>query len=444
MTKEEKNPQQKKQLVILGAGFAGLKLAKLMKNTSYEVTIIDKHNYHEFAPLFYQIASCGLEPGAICFPLRKEFWKADNIHYRYGDVLSIDPDFHKIVTDTEEIFYDELVIATGVTTKFFGMQQVKDFSFTLKTTSEGLLLRNQILLCLEKAGECNDLNSRKKMLTFVVSGAGPAGVEVSGALGELKKYVIPREYPEINPDEVRILLIEATDKVLRTMSDTASRKSAKFLQELEVELMLNTGISDYDGNVVTTTKGDQILTDTLIWTAGVEGFQFPGLRSDVYGPSNRLKVNEYNQLIDHPHIYAIGDCCIMLTAETPYGHPQVAQVAIQQATNLAKNLKEKSLTHAFSYYDKGSMATIGRNRAVVDLKIHKFAGRFAWWMWLLVHLLTLVGIRNKIVTFINWVVNYFTYNSSLRLLIKPTLRGKRPSPYCAPCEGNKELPNDSM
>lgn len=433
---------EKRQLVILGCGFAGLKLAKEMKHSNYDIIIVDRHNYHEFAPLFYQVASCGLEPGAICFPLRKEFRNAANIHFKYGDVLEIDTRFHKVVTDTEEFFYDELVIAMGVTTRFFGMQNVKDYSFTLKSTSEGLLLRNQILLCLEKAAECGDPESRKKMLTFVISGAGPAGVEVGGALGELKKYVIPREYPEINPEEVQILLIEASDKVLRTMSPVASRKSAKFLQELEVDVLLNTGIVNYDGNEVVTSRGDHYPTDTLIWTAGVEGAPIKGLEADNFGPGNRILVNEYNQLIHHEHIYAIGDCCLMITAEKPFGDPQVAQVALQQAVTLSKNLRKQTMGIKFRYNDKGSMATIGRNRAVVDLPYHKFAGRFAWWMWLLVHLVTLVGVRNKIVTLINWVWNYFSYNSSLRLLIKPTQRAKRPTPYCRECKDEDSSASD--
>lgn len=431
-----KSLTDKKKIVLIGAGFAGLKFAKLMKNSDYDLTIIDRHNYHEFAPLFYQIASCGLEPGAICFPLRKEFRHAHNIHFRLGEVESIDPLLHKVTTDTEDFFYDYLIIASGTTTKFFGMKNVKDYSFTLKTTSESLLIRNQVLLCLEKAVECNNPESRKRMLTFIVSGAGPAGVEISGALGEMKKYVLPREYPELNPDEMHIILIEAADKVLRTMSDNASRKSAQFLHELEVEVLLNTGIVNYDGNEVVTSTGNHYFTDTVIWTAGVEGTYFPGLQPEDYGPANRLYVDRFNRLIRHEGIYAMGDCCLMQTPEKPHGDPQVAQVAIQQAVNLANNLLAGEFTTPFSYKDKGSMATIGRNRAVVDLKHSKMAGRFAWWMWLLVHLVTLVGVRNKIVTLINWVWNYFSYNSSLRLLIKPALRNKRPKPVCCPLEAD--------
>lgn len=434
---ENKSSAEKKKIVLIGAGFAGLKLAKKMKNSSFDITLIDRHNYHEFAPLFYQIASCGLEPGAICFPLRKEFHRSPNIHFRLGEVQAIDPELHTVITDTDEFYYDYLIIASGTTTKFFGMKEVKDFSFTLKTTSEGLLIRNQVLLCLEKAVECNNPESRKKMLTFVISGAGPAGVEISGALGEMKKYVLPREYPELNPEEMRILLIEAADKVLRSMSEKASRKAALFLHELEVEVILNTGIVNYDGNEVITSSGEHIPTDSLIWTAGVEGSYFQGLKPEDYGPANRLLVDPYNRLIHYDSIFSVGDCCLMQTPENPHGDPQVAQVAIQQAENLANNLIEGKFSTPFKYKDKGSMATIGRNRAVVDLKHKKMAGRFAWWMWLLVHLVTLVGIRNKIVTLINWVWNYFSYNSSLRLLIKPAIRDKRPTPECRP------LPNEN-
>lgn len=430
--------KEKKHIVILGAGFAGLRFANLMKHSNFEITIIDRHNYHEFAPLFYQISSCGLEAGAICFPLRKEFRNQKNIRFKLGEVKTIEPEYHKVITDSEEIFYDYLIIATGVTTKFFGMKTIQDYSFTLKTTADGLLMRNQILLCLEKAAQCKNRESRKKMLTFVISGAGPAGVEIGGALGEMKKYVLPREYHDIDSSEVKIILIEAADKVLRTMSDTASRKAARFLQELEVEVWLNTNIVSYDGNEVVTSKSEKIPTDTLIWTAGVEGFPFPGLKPDDFGAGNRLLVNEFNQLQKYPSIYAIGDCCLMGRPDKPHGDPQVAQVAIQQATNLAKNFLSAKFDSPFTYKDKGSMATIGRNRAVVDLKWHKFAGRFAWWMWLLVHLLTLMGIRNKIVTLINWIWNYFSYNSSLRLLIKPAIRAKRPMPYCNPCESPKK------
>lgn len=428
------NNSFRKKLIVLGCGFGGLKLAKMLKNSVYEVILIDRHNYHEFAPLFYQIASSGLEPGAICFPLRYEFSRASNIHYKYGNVNSIDTKNKIVLTDNGDFKYDLLVIGIGVTTRFFGMTDIEEFSYTLKTTSEGLLLRNQILLCLEKATECKEEECRKRMLTFVISGAGPAGAEIGGALGELKKYVIKREYPEINPSEVRIIIIEAADRVLRAMSNEASIKSAKYLNELEVEVYLNTGITRYDGKIVETNTGEKIPTDTLVWTAGVEGIKIKGLSSEDFGQSNRLLVDKYNRLIHHDDIYAIGDCCLMITPQSPHGHPQVAQVAIQQGANLAKNLKEESFIHEFSYKDKGSMATIGRNRAVVDLKLFHFGGRLAWWTWLFIHLITLVGIRSKIITFVNWVWNYFTYNSSLRIMVNPTLRNKRPSPTCESSE----------
>lgn len=432
------NLTDKKRIVLIGAGFAGLNFAKLMKNSDYDVTLIDRHNYHEFAPLFYQIASCGLEPGAICFPLRKEFRNSRNIHFRLGEVEAIDPVAHKVITDTEDYSYDYLIIASGTTTKFFDMEDVKQFSFTLKTTSESLLIRNQVLLCLEKAVECNNPESRKRMLTFVVCGGGPAGVEISGALGEMKKFILPREYPELNPEEVQIVLMDRGKRLLKAMSENAGQYAAKFLKELEVEVLLGTGITNYDGNEVVTTTGKHYFTDTVIWTAGVEGSYLPGLQAEDYGPAKRLYVDQFNKLIRHEDIYAIGDCCLMQTPENPNGDPQVAQVAIQQSANLAKNLLVGQFKTPFKYRDKGCMATIGRNRAVVDLKHTKMAGKFAWFTWLLVHLVTLVGVRNKIVTLINWVWNYFSYSSSLRILIKPALRKRRPKPVCCPLEPDAE------
>ncbi|MGL5683986.1 MAG: NAD(P)/FAD-dependent oxidoreductase [Marinifilaceae bacterium] len=424
----------KKHIVIIGAGFAGLKLANQIKHSNLDITILDRHNYHEFAPLFYQIASCGLEPGAICFPIRRELSKYSNVRFKLGELQGIDIERRTVIANDEEIDYDVLVLATGVVTRFFGMKDVETHALTLKTTAEGLLMRNQILMCLEKAAHCPDATARKRMLTFVVSGGGPAGVEISGALGEMKRYVIPREYPDINPDEVRIILIEAADGVLRTMSDNASRKAAQFLQELEVTAMLGTSITSYDGNAVTTNHGDKIETTTLIWTAGVEGVKYNGLQMEDFGPGNRLLVDEYNALKNHKNIYAIGDCSLMLSETLPKGHPQVAQVAIQQAENLAHTLLHPESKHAFQYHDKGSMATIGRNRAVVDLKHMKMAGRMAWLIWLFIHLISLMGIRNKLVTLINWTWNYFSFNTSLRLLISPAPRKEIPTPDCSgPC-----------
>ena len=421
----------RKKLVILGCGFAGLQLSKhLDKTEEYEIYLIDKHNYNEFSPLFYQVASCGLDSGSICFPIRREFKYSTHFHFCFEEMKSIDTEKQLVQVGNFQIPYDKLVIATGVVSRYFGNDAIRDYSFDLKSVPDALLLRDQILLSIEKANECTDIEVRKKLLTFVICGGGPAGAEIAGALGEFKKFIIPKQYKRLDSRDMRIIVIEGSGKIIHSMSEHASTKSAQFLQELGVELILGAHIQNYDGKTVTTDKGDSIDTQTLIWTAGVEGVVFPGLDKTDYGPGNRLLVDEYNRLKNHPEIFAIGDCCLMITDEKPRGDPQLAQVAMQQAVNLARNLKQPDVSKwkKFSYYDKGSMAIIGRNRAVVDLKHHHFAGRTAWWLWLFIHLIMLIGVRNKVVTFINWVWNYFSYDGNLQLIIKPSDRDKKPMP----------------
>lgn len=409
----------KQQVVIVGGGFAGLNLIKHLDKTIYDIILIDKNNYHTFPPLFYQIASSGLEPASICFPFRQEVQKLTNVRYCMAELLSIHDNENFITTTAGEIEYDYLVIATGTTNNFFGNNDLEDHVYTMKSTSEAISLRNQILASLEKAATCVDKDIREASLCFVVIGAGPTGVEVAGALGEMKKFILAKEYPDIDKDEVRVVLVEGSDRLLRTMSSKASEKSLLYLKQLEVEVQLNKTLTHYDGEIVTFNDGSSLNSNTVIWTAGVTGEKIKGFDAEIINRSGRLYTDDFNRVKKYTNIFAIGDISCIMSEKYPQGHPQVAQVAIQQAHNLAHNLNSIKNRRPFIYNDKGSMATIGRNRAVVDLPHMRFQGRIAWLVWMFVHLLSILGMKNKIFTFTNWVWNYFTYNASLRLLIKP-------------------------
>ncbi len=405
-------------IVIIGGGFAGLNLAKELDKNKFRVTILDKNNFHSFPPLFYQIASSGLEPSSISFPFRREMRRLKNTNYHFGEVLEIDSNNSTVRTQFETIKYDQLVIASGTTNNFFNQPELKEKVHTLKSTAEAIRLRNEILDRLERACITTDRERRRQLLSFVVVGGGPSGVEVAGALGEMKRYILNKEYPEIDIDDVRVILIEGTDRFLRTMSERASHDAKVYLGHLMIETRLNCMMKSYENNVLHLSTGEEIYCETLIWTAGITGNKINGISDDSITRGNRYIVDSNCKIKGYDNIYALGDIAYLEDESHPNGYPQVAQVAIQQAKHLAKQLNTGADT-AFKYVDKGSMATIGRNRAVCDLKFAYLYGRPAWATWMFIHLISILGMRNKVNVLINWVWAYLFYTTSLRLLIRP-------------------------
>lgn len=412
----------KQRIVVIGAGFGGLSFCKKIDKSKYDVLILDRNNYHSFPPLFYQVASGGLEPTSISFPVRRELRnrRMKGCRFNYGEVKTIDTVAKTVTTEYESIPYDILVIAAGTTNNFFGIENLQQRVCTLKSTSQAIRTRNEILLRLERAAIETDPVKRRRLLTFAVIGGGPTGVEIAGALGEMKRYVIRREYPSISRDEVNVILVEGSDRLLRTMSEASSADALRDLREkLMVDVRLNKTMKSYDQGVITFTDGDTIEADTLIWTAGItaEPFDFVGF-SPRQCPGARMAVDEFNLVEGSDSIYAIGDIAYHEDPTWTRGCPQLAQVAIQQGHRLAENLNRPDKRRPFIYNDKGSMATIGRNHAVVDLHKLHFAGWFAWIVWMAVHLMSLLGMRNKTVVLLNWVWSYFTASSSLRLILR--------------------------
>ena len=405
-------------IVIIGGGFAGLNLAKELDKNKFRVTILDKNNFHSFPPLFYQIASSGLEPSSISFPFRREMRRLKNTNYHFGEVLEIDSKNSTVRTQFETIKYDQLVIASGTTNNFFNQPELKEKVHTLKSTAEAIRLRNEILDRLERACITTDRERRRQLLSFVVVGGGPSGVEVAGALGEMKRYILNKEYPEIDIDDVRVILIEGTDRFLRTMSERASHDAKVYLGHLMIETRLNCMMKSYENNVLHLSTGEEIYCETLIWTAGITGNKINGISDDSITRGNRYIVDSNCKIKGYDNIYALGDIAYLEDESLPNGYPQVAQVAIHQAKHLAKQLNTGADT-AFKYVDKGSMATIGRNRAVCDLKFAYLYGRPAWATWMFIHLISILGMRNKVNVLINWVWAYLFYTTSLRLLIRP-------------------------
>ncbi len=412
----------KPRLVILGAGFAGLILARKINPEDYQIVLLDRHNYHTFQPLLYQVATGGLEPGSIAHPLRKFIKRRPWVILRMAEVTGISIENQEISTNIGSLRYDKLILATGSKTNFFGQQHLPEFAMRMKTVPQALDLRSLILQHFEEALLTSDLDQRERLITFVVVGGGPTGVETAGALGELKKHVLPRDYPELDIRRMQIHLIEAGPRVLAGMSAQASEKALKFLKELDVNVWLNAPVKDYDGDTVSFSGTKTIATKTLIWTAGVIGALPEGFPEHAIGRGGRLVVNEFHQSLDFPNIYAVGDIALMQTEKYPNGHPMVAPVAIQQAGNLVNNLRRESQGRAlkpFRYFDKGTMATIGRNRAVVDIHRLRFQGFFAWFVWMFVHLMSIVGFRNRMVVFVDWFWNYISFDRALRLIIRP-------------------------
>lgn len=417
----------KPRIVIAGGGFGGIELAKKLRSKDVEVMMLDKHNYHTFQPLLYQVATGGLEPDSIAFPLRKIFKGQKNLTFRVTEVRKVRAAENIIETSIGTIEYDYLVLATGSTSNFFGQTEIQHNAMPMKSIPEALNLRSLILQNLEAAQIIPDKLLRASLLNFVVVGGGPTGVETAGALAELKKHVLKNDYPDLNIDDVNIYLIEGSPELLGAMSVQAQKKSADFLTELGVTIMNSSRVQGYDGKVLSLLDGRTIPSSTVIWSAGVKGVVLEGLDVETIARGNRLKVNEINLVDGYDNIYAIGDVAAMLSTEFPNGHPGVAPAAIQQGKLLAKNLMniiKKKPVQPFKYFDKGTMATVGRNRAVVDLHKIRFQGVFAWFTWMFVHLMTLVGFRNKLVVFVNWVWSYFSYDRGTRLIIRPFFKEK--------------------
>jgi NADH dehydrogenase len=421
------------KIVIVGAGFGGLKLAQAFgSKKGFDVTLIDRFNFHQFQPLFYQVATCGLDASNISFPLRKAFQKDSNVHIRMADVKSIDTANNKVIADIDEFTYDILILATGANTNYFGNQQLIDNTYPMKTTVEALQIKYRLLQNIEDAIYVKDEQILKSLLTVVIVGGGPTGVEMSGAIADMRRFVLPRDYPEIDfKNKMRIFLLEGGPELLGPMSERSSKQSLKYLQRLGVEVMTDTIVKDFDGKTVTTTKGKTISSSLVVWAAGVIGSLPFGFDKDLIVRGNRIKVDRYNKILGLENVYAIGDVAYMETEKYPHGHPQVASVPIAQAKVLADNLKKiksnKTNLKPFEYHDKGSMATVGRNLAVVDIpKPHlHFGGFFAWMIWMGLHLLLLLGVKNRFAVFSNWVYNYVTYDNNFRLIFRAFDRPKK-------------------
>ena len=411
------------RVVIVGGGFAGLAAAKGLEEQELQVVLIDKHNYHTFQPLLYQVATGGLEPDSIAFPLRKRFNDVENFYFRLAEVMKIHPDQNLIETSIGDLDYDELIIASGSTTNFFGNTNIQKFAMEMKSVPQSLNIRSLILENFEEALLTSNIEERNALMNFVIVGGGPTGVELAGALAEMKKGILPKDYPDLDIRQMQINLIQSSECLLKGMSAKASEKAEDFLIKLGVNVWKNLRVLDYDGKIVKTNGVDHFRAETVIWAAGVKGETIDGLDTEcIIERAARIKVNEFNQVINYQNIYAIGDVACMSSIENPYGHPMMAQPAIQQGKLAAKNILlklGKKKQKPFVYNDKGSMATIGRNKAVVDLPKWKFQGVFAWFVWMFVHLFSLIGFRNKAIVFLNWVYNYIRFDRETRLIIRP-------------------------
>lgn len=419
------------KIVIVGGGFAGINLAKdLAGNKNFEVTLVDKNNYNFFPPLIYQVATAYLEPSSISYPFRKLFAHTNNVRYRLGEVLSVNMAENKIVLHNGELEYDRLIFATGAETNYFGMENVRKNAIPMKTLNDAIEMRNKLLQRMERASICKNSKERRKYLNIVIAGGGPTGVEVSGMFAEMRNGVLRREYPELATSVSNIYLVDGGDALLSPMSKKSQQDTLEALTKMGVIVKLNCRVTDYTDDTVHLSTGETIVSKNLIWAAGVSAKVFEGMPVESFGRGKRMNVDAYNKVVNTNNIYAIGDTCLQITDTAfPEGHPQVAQVALQQGKNLAKNfkneIKNKPLV-PFKYNDKGSMAIIGKNKAVVDLpkpKMH-FKGFIAWLMWLFIHLMSLISYRNRIVTFYNWMVAYFSRDQSLRMIIRPDKRAK--------------------
>lgn len=414
--------QNKKRIVIAGGGFAGLKIARKLDPRRFQIVLLDRNNYHLFQPLLYQVATSGIEPSAISFPFRRIFKNYRDFYIRLCRVERVMAEEKVVVTSIGTIAYDYLVIATGCDTNFFGNTTLPQQTMQLKTTSEALYNRNRIIASFEEALNCPAEEVRRRKMTFVIVGGGATGIEMAGALAEMRKFILPKDYPDLDIGLMQIILIDAGARLLSAFSEKSSAEVEKHLADLKVEIRLNCSVTGYDGNRLVLNDGFGIETENVFWVAGVKANSLTGFTADRYGRGNRLLVDAYNRVCGLENVFAIGDTALMVTAAYPNGHPQVVQPAIQQARLLAKNLEKMETGKAlkpFVYYNKGSMATIGRNKAIVEMKGMRLSGFIAWAIWLFIHLMSIVGVKNRLFIFVDWMWSYVTYDQSLRILIKP-------------------------
>ena len=410
----------KKKIIVIGGGFAGIQFIRNIDTNIFDCLLIDKINHHQFQPLFYQVATSQIEPSSISFPLRNVFKHKNNLQIRLAKVYNIDTSKNEINTDIGDFEFDYLVIAIGCTTNFFGNNNISQFALTLKSTYDAITIRNHILQTFENIISSKP-NERESLLNFVIVGAGPTGVELAGAFAEIKKNILPKDYPGIDFSKLQITIIEGSKNTLNSMSDNAKIVSKNYLQKMCVNIITEVFVLDYDGTSLTLSNGIIIKTKTVIWAAGVIGNRIKGLPSNVVAKGNRLVVDEFSKIDNTKNIFAIGDIAFMQTIKHPIGHPQLANVAIQQAKNLVSNFKrgsQQKRLQKFEYRDLGSMATIGKNKAVVDLAFIKFSGFFAWLIWMFLHLMLILSVKNKLIIFINWAWAYITKDTSLRLILK--------------------------
>ena len=418
----------KKRIVIIGGGFGGLKLATKLNPDYFQVVLLDKNNFHQFQPLLYQVAISGLEVSSIAYPFRKNFQNKNHIHFRMCEVTKITPEKCTVETSGGSVRYDYLVVAAGCDTNFFGNDALQDTTLTLKSASEALFVRNQMLQNFEQAAISRDEDEIKKLMTFVIVGGGATGVELAGALADMKRFILHKDYPELDLTNMQIHLIDASPRLLAAMSEKSSAHVAKTLTDRGVIIHHDVFVTSYEDQVVKASDGSVISTANVLWVAGIKANHIDGLEDSVYTRGGRFIIDEYCKLKAFDNIYAIGDIAYMQTADYPNAHPQVAQVAIQMATYIAKSLEQEikgKKTDTFQYNDKGSLATIGRSAAVAELSKLKFGGRVAWWLWLLIHVLTIVGVKNKVLVMLDWAWSYVTYDVSLRLLIRPVKKGEK-------------------
>lgn len=411
----------RKRIVIIGGGFGGIKLINKLRHSGFQIVLLDRTNYHQFQPLLYQVATAGLNPGSIAFPFRKDYRNFPDFHFRMTEVTRILPEDNRVETGIGSIAYDYLVIAAGTTTNYYGMQNIQAHAMPMKTVVEAIALRTKLLLNLENALTESDPGKQQQLLNITIVGGGATGVEIAGALAEMKRYVLEKDYPDLKPGTLNIYLIEGNSQLLSVMSEQASVKAREFLDRMGVKILLNTKVTDYKDGSLLFADGESIPTETVIWVSGVTANRFEGIPAESIGRGGRFVTDEFNRVKDQVNIFAIGDICLQTETAYPQGHPQVAQVAIQQGKRLAGNLQRlaaQEIPVPFHYHDPGTLATVGRNKAVADLPHYKTQGFIAWFLWLAVHLRSILGVRNRLEILLNWMWNYLTYDQAIRLIFK--------------------------